>query len=140
MKNSKNGIKLELVLLKDKLGYRRLFDLEEGHVKGDLIAAALSKLSVETAQANHIYTQCKSKEDYDKLAEQIEDIGCSVKVLEQLIDWAKFTFNADKEIDKQGGVIALEVQYTRDKEGYQKDLVLNKDKDKVIKEDIKSDC
>ena len=137
MKNSKNGIKLELVLLKDKLGYRRLFDLEEGHVKGDLIAAALSKLSVETAHANHIYTQCKNKEDYDKLAEQIEDIGCSVKALEQLIDWAKFTFNADKEIDKQGGVIALEVQYTGDKEGYQ---VLNKDKDKVIKEDIKADC
>lgn len=135
MKNSENGVKLELFLLKDKLGYRRLFDLEEGHVKGDLIAAALSKLSMQSAQANHIYTQCKSKEDYDKLAEQIEDIGYGVKALEQLIDWAKYTFNADKEIDKQGGEIALEVQVTDDKEGYQ---VLNKDK--VIKEDIKSDC
>lgn len=133
MKNSKNGIKL--VLLKDKLGYRRLFDLEEDHIQGDLIAAALSKLSEQTAHANHIYTQCKSKEDYDKLAEQIENIGCGVKVLEQLIDWAKYTFNADKEIDKQDGVIALEVQFTGDKESCQ---VLNKDK--VIKEDIKSDC
>lgn len=135
MKNSKNGIKLKLVLLKDKLGYRRLFDLEEGHVKGDLIAGALSQLSEQTAHANHMYTKCKSKEDYDKLAEQIEDIGHGVKVLEQLIDWAKFTFNADKEIDKQDGVIAIEVQATDDKEGYK---VLNKDK--VIKEDIKSDC
>ena len=134
MKNSENGIKL--VLLKDKLGYRRLFDLEEeDHVNGDLIAVALSKLSVQIAHANHFYTQCKSKEDYDKLAEQIEDIGCGVKALEQLIDWAEYTFNADKEIDKQGGVIALEIQVTDDKEGYQ---VLNKDK--VIKEDIKSDC
>lgn len=134
MKNSENGIKL--VLLKDKLGYRRLFDLEEeNHVNGDLIAVALSKLSVQIAHANHFYTQCKSKEDYDKLAEQIEDIGCGVKALEQLIDWAKYTFNADKEIDKQGGAIELEVQATADKEGYQ---VLNKDK--VIKEDIKSDC
>ena len=135
MKNSKNDIKLNLVLLKDKLGYRRLFDLEEGYVQGDLIAAALSKLSMQSAQANHIYTQCKSKEDYDKLAEQIKEIGCSVKVLKQLIDWVKFTFNGDKEIDKQDGVIALEVQFTGDKESYQ---VLNKDK--VIKEDIKSDC
>lgn len=135
MKNSKNGTKLELVLLKDKLGYRRLFDLEEGHVQGDLIAAALSKLSVETAQANHIYTQCKSKEDYDKLTKQIKDIGCSVKVLEQLINWVKSTFNADKEIDKQGGEIAFEVQFTGDKESHQ---VLNKDE--VIKEDIKADC
>lgn len=135
MKNSENGIKLKLVLFKDKLGYRRLFDLEEGHVKGDLIAAALSKLSVEIAHANHFYTQCKSKEDYDKLAEQIEDIGCSVKVLEQLINWAKYTFNADKEIDKQGGEIAFEVQFIVDKESHQ---VLNKDK--VIKEDIKTDC
>ena len=134
MKNNENGIKL--VLLKDKLGYRRLFDLEEeNHVNGDLIAVALSKLSVQIAHANHFYTQCKNKEDYDKLAEQIEDIGCGVKVLEQLIDWAKYTFNADKEIDKQGGVIAIEIQTTDDKEGYQ---VLNKDK--VIKEDIKSDC
>lgn len=135
MKHSENDIKLKLVLLKDKLGYRRLFDLEEGHVQGDLIAAALSKLSMQSAQANHIYTQCKSKEDYDKLAKQIKEIGYSVKVLEQLIDWVKSTFNADKEIDKQDGVIALEVQFTGDKEGYQ---VLNKDK--VIKEDIKSDC
>ena len=135
MKNSKNDIKLNLVLLKDKLGYRRLFDLEKVHVQGDLIAAALSKLSMQSAQANYIYTQCKSKKDYDKLAKQIEDIGCSVKVLEQLIDWVKFTFNGDKEIDKQGGAIALEVQFTDDKEGYK---VLNKDK--VIKEDIKSDC
>lgn len=135
MKNSENDRKLKLVLFKDKLGYRRLFDLEEDHVKGDLIAVALSKLSMHSAHANHIYTQCKSKEDYDKLAEQIEDIGCDVKVLEQLIDWMKSTFSADKEIDKQGGVIALEVQFTGDKEGYQ---VLNKDK--VIKEDIKSDC
>lgn len=127
MKNSKNGIKLELVLLKDKLGYRRLFDLEDGHVKGDLIAGALSKLSEQSAHANHIYTQCKSKEDYDKLAKQIEDIGYSVKVLEQLINWVKSTFNGDKEIDQQGGEIVFEVQYTGDK-------------DKVIKEDIKSDC
>ena len=137
MKNSKNGIKLKLVLLKDKLGYRRLFDLEESHVKGDLIAGALSQLSEQTAHASHMYTKCKSKEDYDKLAEQIEDIGRGVKALEQLIDWVKFTFNADKEIDKQDGVIALEVQATDGKEGYQ---VLNKDKDKVIKEDIKADC
>ena len=135
MKNSENGIKLELVLLKDKLGYRRLFDLEDGHVQGDLIAGALSKLSEQSAQANHIYTQCKSKEDYDKLAKQIKDIGCSVKVLEQLINWVKSTFIADKEIDKQGGEIAFEVQYTGDKEDYQ---VLNKDK--VIKEDTKADC
>lgn len=135
MKNSKNDRKLKLVLLKDKLGYRRLFDLEESHVKGDLIAGALSQLSEQSAHANHIYTKCKSKEDYDKLAEQIEDIGRGVKALEQLIDWAKYTFNADKEIDKQGGAIALELQVTDGKEGYQ---VLNKDK--VIKEDIKSDC
>lgn len=137
MKNSENDIKLKLVLCKDKLGYRRLFDLEEGHVNGDLIAVALAELGVEITHANHIYTQCKSKEDYDKLAEQIEDIGRGVKALEQLIDWAKLTFNADKEIDKQGGLI--EVQATDDKEGYQVDCqVLNKDK--VIKEDIKSDC
>lgn len=138
MKNSENDVKLKLVLLKDKLGYRRLFGLEgleKGHVNGDLIAVALAELGVEITHANHMYTQCKSKEDYDKLAEQIEDIGCAVKALEQLIDWAKYTFNADKEIDKQGGVIALEVQVTDDKEGYQ---VLNKDE--VIKEDIKSDC
>ena len=135
MKNNENSIKLKLVLLKDKLGYRRLFDLEEGHVKGDLIAGALSQLSEQSAHANYMYTKCKSKEDYDKLAEQIEDIGCGVKALEQLIDWVKFTFNADKEIDKQGGKIALEVQATDGKEGYK---VLNKDK--VIKEDIKSDC
>ena len=137
MKNSENDIKLKLFLLKDKLGYRRLFDLEEGHIKGDLIAGALSQLSEQSAHANHIYTKCKSKEDYDKLAEQIEDIGRGVKVLEQLIDWAKYTFNADKEIDKHGGVIELQVKVTADadKEGYQ---VLNKDE--VIKEDIKSDC
>ena len=137
MKNSENDIKLKLVLLKDKLGYRRLFDLEECHVKGDLIAGALSQLSEQSAHANYIYTKCKSKEDYDKLAEQIEDIGRGVKVLEQLIDWAKYTFNADKEIDKQGGVIELQVHVTADadKESYQ---ILNKDK--VIKEDIKSDC
>lgn len=135
MKNNENGIKLKLVLLKDKLGYRRLFDLEESHVKGDLIAGALSQLSEQSAHANYMYTKCKSKEDYDKLAEQIEDIGCGVKALEQLIDWVKYTFNADKEIDKQDGAIALEVQATDGKEGYQ---VLNKDK--VIKEDIKSDC
>lgn len=138
MKNSENGIKLKLVLLKDKLGYRRLYGLEgleEGHVNGDLIAVALSELGVEITHANHIYTQCKSKEDYDKLAEQIEDIDRGVKALEQLIDWAKLTFNADKEIDKQNGVIALEVQATEDKKGYQ---ILNKDK--VIKKDIKSDC
>ncbi|MDD7588545.1 hypothetical protein [Bullifex porci] len=138
MKNSENGIKL--VLFKDKLGYRRLYGLEglkEGHVNGDLIAVALSELGVEITHANHIYTQCKSKEDYDKLAEQIEDIDRGVKALEQLIDWAKYTFNADKEIDKQDGLIELQVQVTddADKEGYQ---VLNKDK--VIKEDIKSDC
>ena len=135
MKNSENDRKLKLVLLKDKLGYRRLFDLEEGHIKGDLIAGALSQLSEQSAHANHIYTKCKSKEDYDKLAEQIEDIGGGVKALEQLIEWAKITFNADKEIDKQGGAIALEFHVTDGKEGYQ---VLNKDK--VIKEDIKSDC
>ena len=138
MKNSENGVKLKLVLLKDKLGYRRMYGLEgleEGHVNGDLIAVALSELGVGITNANHIYTQCKSKEDYDTLAEQIEDIGRGVKALEQLINWAKITFNADKEIDKQGGVIALEFQVTDDKEGYQ---VLNKDK--VIKEDIKSDC
>lgn len=136
MKNSENGIKL--VLFKDKLGYRRLYGLEgfeEGHVNGDLIAVALSELGVEITHANHMYTQCKSKEDYDKLAEQIEDIGCGVKALEQLIDWAKCTFNADKEIDKQGGLIKIQVTADADKEGYQ---VLNKDK--VIKEDIKSDC
>ena len=133
MKNSKNGLKLELVLLKDKLGYRRLFDLEEGH-NGDLIAGALSELGVEITHANHMYTKCKSKEDYDKLAEQIEDIGCGVKALEQLINWVKSTFIVDKEIDKHGGVIALEVQATDGKEGCQ---VLNKDK--VIKEDIKAD-
>lgn len=133
MKNSENDIKLKLVLCKDKLGYRRLYGLEGGHVNGDLIAVALSELGVEITHANHMYTQCKSKEDYDKLAEQIEDIGRGVKALEQLIDWAKYTFNADKEIDKQDGVI--EIQVTADKEGYQ---VLNKDK--VIKEDIKSDC
>ena len=138
MKNSENGVKLKLVLLKDKLGYRRLYGLEgleEGRVNGDLIAVALAELGVEITHANHIYTQCKSKEDYDMLAEQIEDIGRGVKALEQLINWAKITFNADKEIDKQGGAIALEFQVTDDKEGYQ---VLNKDK--VIKEDIKSDC
>lgn len=135
MKNSENGVKLKLVLLKDKLGYRRLYNLEEGH-NGDLIAVALSELGVEIAHANYMYTKCKSKEDYDKLAEQIEDIGCGVKALEQLIDWAKFTFNADKEIDKQDGVIALELQATDGKEGYK---VLNK-KNKVIKEDIKADC
>lgn len=134
MKNSENDVKLKLVLLKDKLGYRRLYGLEgleEGHVNGDLIAVALAELGVEITHANHIYTQCKSKEDYDKLAEQIEDIGRGVKALEQLIDWAKLTFNADKEIDKQDGVIALEVQATEDKEGYQI---------RKIKEDIKSDC
>lgn len=138
MKNSENDVKLKLVCLKDKLGYRRLYGLEgfeEGHVNGDLIAVALSELGVEITHANHMYTQCKSKEDYDKLAEQIEDIGCGVKALEQLIDWAKCTFNADKEIDKQGGLIKIQVTADADKEGYQ---VLNKDK--VIKEDIKSDC
>lgn len=132
MKNSENDRKLKIVLLKDKLGYRRLYNLEEGHVKGDLIAAALSELGVETAHANHIYTQCKSKEDYDKLAEQIEDIGCGVKALEHLINWVKFTFNADKEIDKQDGLIEIQLTTTKDdKEGYQ---VLNKDKV------INSDC